>query len=115
MQAVDRHCMRKALIRREPRTYNRRPRRFSAPIYPENRKIELNRHDDHQQYHYGRQHNKNHFSFIKIENNSAERIFPPNQLMLHVSHSSPYTLSPTHQAKSNQLNSNDKERIRAIQ
>lgn len=34
MQAVDRHCMRKALIRREPRTYNRRPRRFSAPIYP---------------------------------------------------------------------------------
>ena len=45
----------------------------------------------------------------------VEKIFPHNQLMLHVSHSSPYTLSPTHHAKSNQLNSNDKERIRAIQ
>ena len=91
----------------------------SAPpdrtVYPENRKIELNRLDDHESYHYGREHNTLHFSFIKIENNSPERIFPHNQLMLHVSHSSRYTLSPTHHAKSNQLNSNDRERIQAIQ
>ena len=91
----------------------------SAPpdrtVYPENRKIELNLLDDHESYHYGREHNTLHFSFIKIENNGTERIFPHNQLMLHVSHSSPYTLSPTHHAKSNQLNSNDRERIRAIQ
>ena len=83
-------------------------------VYPENKKIKLNRLDDHESYHYGREHNKLHF-FIKIENDSAETIFPHNQLMLHISHSSPYTLSPTHHAKSNQLNSNDRERIRAIQ
>ena len=91
----------------------------SAPpdrtVYPENKKIILNRLDDHESYHYGREHNTLNFSFIKIENNGAERVFPHNQLMLHVSHSSPYTLSPTHNAKSNKLNSNDREHIRVIQ
>ena len=89
---------------------------YAAPdrtVDPENRKIKLNRHDDDKSCHYGRQHIKLHFSFLKIENNCTERIFPHNQLILHVSHSTPYTLSPTHHAKSNQLKSNDRESVRA--
>ena len=44
-------------------------------IYPENRKTKMNRHDDYVPFHFGRKHNGFHFSFTKIENNGAERIF----------------------------------------
>ena len=57
-----------------------------------------------------------HFIFLLLKFKiTAPRDFPHNQFLLQVSHSSPYTLSPTHHAKSNQLNSNDRERIQAIQ